>query len=104
MVTPTKGTFPQTPESRTMSKASSQNRALRQARKALRHAEKRKRSPYVQARIKGHITAVAAGKRPEASAERTANRAASKASVRPNAVIPSGRVHLVGKQDQQPDA
>ena len=57
-----------------MSKESRQKKEVRRAKKALRHAVKRKRSAYVQARIKLHLDCVAVGKPPPGSSERTANR------------------------------
>lgn len=56
------------------------NKQLRRARKALRHAEKRKASRVVVGRIKDHIAAVEAGRAPGPNFDRKSRREAAKAA------------------------
>lgn len=78
-----------------MSKESRQKKEVRRAKKALRHAVKRGGSEYVQRRIKLHIDAVAAGKPPTGSPERTANRRASQEQQRRVAAITAAAAPIV---------
>ena len=56
------------------------NQQIRRARKALRHAEKRKASEIRIARIKAHIAAVEAGKAPGPNFDRKSRRDAARAA------------------------
>ena len=56
------------------------NQQIRRARKALRHAEKRKASEIRIARIKAHIAAVEAGKAPGPNFDRKSRRDAALAA------------------------
>jgi len=69
-----------------MSAESKKNQHLRRVKKALRHAEARKRSAYRVARIKGYLKSVEQGERHTACPERLRNQAAAAAAQKTSAM------------------
>jgi hypothetical protein len=59
-------------------KAARKNQELRRAKRALRHAKARNRSPYIIKRISAHIRAVENGEKPQAIPERVTYRVLGK--------------------------